>query len=343
MATPCQGVGRSRCGAQHMQRVAYLRWWVGTHILEPCVHIYLVFKRYHRLYVSSWCIRSSLCCGHPPYMVWPAPWENSSWGRPFNQGSISGRPHPRTRDRESTKTCSNSQAMDSALWSCDHTPPFHPGRADRRLGPSHYECTGDVAHMSRCCSPPICKISSGVPSGDGAPRGASTCRWFWEVHQPRILHHPPNKQVLGWCLDWHDNRTSADEDDEGSRRPDKRTWHHRHCTGILHLRSSSMHPNHASQSCIPIIPIIPIMENLSGTSSASSEQHVACKDHKELRPARQNRDTTDLVRFICWLKTHNPFDPKYQTKLISSVACHPMKPLTVIEQMKLGVNFKRQW
>ena len=59
------------------------------------------------------------------------------------------------------------------------------------------------------------------------------------------------------------------------------------------------------------------LENLSGTSSASSEQHVAYKDHKELRPARQNRDATDLVKFISWLKTHNPFDPKYQTKRIS--------------------------
>ena len=57
------------------------------------------------------------------------------------------------------------------------------------------------------------------------------------------------------------------------------------------------------------------LKNLSGTSPASSEQHVAYKDHTE--PARQNRDTTDLVKFISWLKTHNPFDPKYQTKLIS--------------------------
>ena len=109
-----------------------------------------------------------------------------------NQGSISGRPYPGPRDRESTKTWSNNQAMDSALWSCDHTPPFHPGWADRRLGPSQYACAGDVAHMPRCWSPPICKVSSAVPSGDGAPRGASTCRWFWEVHQPRILHYPPD-------------------------------------------------------------------------------------------------------------------------------------------------------
>ena len=37
------------------------------------------------------------------------------------------------------------------------TPPFHPGRADRRLGPSHYECVGDV-YIPCCCSPPICKV-----------------------------------------------------------------------------------------------------------------------------------------------------------------------------------------
>ena len=64
----------------------------------------------------------------------------------------------------------------------------------------------------------------------------------------------------------------------------------------------------------PCIPIMKALENLSGTSSASSEQHVAYKDHKELRPARQNRDITHLVKFISWLKTHNP---KYQTKLTS--------------------------
>ena len=67
----------------------------------------------------------------------------------------------------------------------------------------------------------------------------------------------------------------------------------------------------------PCIPIMEALENLSGTSSASSEQHVAYKDHKELRQARQNRDTTDLVKFTSWLKTHNPFNPKYQTKLIA--------------------------
>ena len=134
-------------------------------------------------------------------MVWPSPWEYSSWWRPFNQGSFSGRPHSGTRDREST--WSNSQAMDSALWSCDHTPLFSSGPSGQG------EYTGDVAHIPRCCSPPICKVSSAVPSGHGAPRGSSTCRWFWEVHQPRILHYPPNKQVLGSCLDWHDNRTSA--------------------------------------------------------------------------------------------------------------------------------------
>ena len=67
----------------------------------------------------------------------------------------------------------------------------------------------------------------------------------------------------------------------------------------------------------PCIPIMEALENISGTSSASSEQHVAYKDHKELRPACQNRDATDLVKFISWPKTHNPFDPKYQTKLIS--------------------------
>ena len=50
------------------------------------------------------------------------------------------------------------------------------GRVDRRLGPSQYECAEDVAHIPRCCSPPICKVSSAVPSGDGAPRGTSTCR-----------------------------------------------------------------------------------------------------------------------------------------------------------------------
>ena len=38
---------------------------------------------------------------------------------------------------------------------------------------------------------------------------------------------------------------------------------------------------------------------------------------KERRPARQNRDATDPVKFISWLKTHKPVDPKYQTKLIS--------------------------
>ena len=67
----------------------------------------------------------------------------------------------------------------------------------------------------------------------------------------------------------------------------------------------------------PCIPIMEALENLSGTSSASSEQHVAHKDHKELQPARQKRDTADLVKFINWLKTHNPFDPKYQHQLIS--------------------------
>ena len=59
------------------------------------------------------------------------------------------------------------------------------------------------------------------------------------------------------------------------------------------------------------------LENLSGTSSALSEQHVAPKYHKELQPACQKRDTADLVKFINWLKTHNPFYPKYQTQLIS--------------------------
>ena len=56
-----------------------------------------------------------------------------------------------------------------------------------------------------------------------------------------------------------------------------RTWHHRHCTGILHLRSSSLHPYHGG-SREPIRHIISIL-----------------------------------------------------------------RLLTVIEQMKLGVNFKVQW
>ena len=67
----------------------------------------------------------------------------------------------------------------------------------------------------------------------------------------------------------------------------------------------------------PCIPIMEALENLTGTDSASSEQHITYKDHKELRPARQQRDRIDLMKFIGWLRTHDPFDPKYQTKLIS--------------------------
>jgi len=79
------------------------------------------------------------------------------------------------------------------------------------------------------------------------------------------------------------------------------------------------HYIHSSDVCAlpPCIPIMEALENLAVTSSASSEQHVAHKDHKELRSARQHRDSTDLVKFTRWLTTHNPFDPKYQTKLIS--------------------------
>ena len=61
----------------------------------------------------------------------------------------------------------------------------------------------------------------------------------------------------------------------------------------------------------PCIPITEALENLAVTFSASSEQHVAHKDHKELRSVRQNRDATDLVKFTYWLTTHNPFDPKF--------------------------------
>ena len=132
--------------------------------------------------------RCSTGVSHPPYMVWPYPWEYSYWGRPFNQGSMSGRPHPGKRDRENTKTWSNSQAMDSALWSCDRTPPCHPGRADRRLGPSGQE-TGTFTFWvcGRCCTHSTLLFTSHMQS-----QLSCTCRWFWEVHKPRILHYPPD-------------------------------------------------------------------------------------------------------------------------------------------------------
>ena len=55
------------------------------------------------------------------------------------------------------------------------------------------------------------------------------------------------------------------------------TWHHIHCTGILHLRSSSLHPNHGG-SREPIRHIISILraacglQGSQGTPTSTPEQ-----------------------------------------------------------------------
>jgi len=102
----------------------------------------------------------------------------------------------------------------------------------------------------------------------------------------------------------------------------------------------------------PCIPIMEALDNLAGTSSASSEQHVAHKDHKELRSACQNRDATDLVTFTSWLTTHSPFDPKYQTKLISifsgmsadeTINCNQTDEFgSELQKAMVGMNFAEQ-
>ena len=159
------------------------------------------------------------------------------------------------------------------------------GRVDRRLGPSHYECAGDVVHIPRCCSPPICKVSSAVPADDFEKyinQGYFTIRRtnkFWAG----VWTDMTIEQVLMKMMKVQGGLTRG-----------------RGITDTVLVYFICALP--------PCITIMEALKNLSGTSPASSEQHVAYKDHKELRPARQNRDTTDLVKFISWLKTHNPFD-----------------------------------
>lgn len=44
----------------------------------------------------------------------------------------------------------------------------------------------------------------------------------------------------------------------------------------------------------PCIPIMEMIKNVAGILLASSEQHIIHKDHRELKPARQKRDASDL-------------------------------------------------
>lgn len=65
------------------------------------------------------------------------------------------------------------------------------------------------------------------------------------------------------------------------------------------------------------VPIMDALENVSGNASVSSEQHIASKDCKEHLSSCQERDASYLKKFINWLHTHNPFNPNYQSPLIS--------------------------
>ena len=80
-----------------------------------------------------------------------------------------------------------------------------------------------------------------------------------------------------------------------------RTWHHRHCTGILHLRSSSLHHNHGG-SQEPIRHITSILRAACGlqgsqeTPTSTPEQgyhryrqvHQLAEDTQPLRPQVSN-------------------------------------------------------
>ena len=94
----------------------------------------------------------------------------------------------------------------------------------------------------------------------------------------------------------------------------------------------------------PCIPIMEALLNISGTLSASSEQHVAYKYPTQGTTTSMPEQGCHRSRQVHHLAedTHS-LRPKHQTKLISVFSgMSADDTLTVIEQMKLAVNFKRQ-